>query len=99
MALSHKGFPNQFTPRLIGEDSLFQACARRFAMAAFAQPLGPSMTEFRFMGLVQLGNLGISEATVMLEPSLRKTAPKLLHLQAQGEGDARMPVAPFDHVI
>ncbi|QIE43977.1 mannose-1-phosphate guanylyltransferase/mannose-6-phosphate isomerase (plasmid) [Rhodobacteraceae bacterium SC52] len=100
--LSRKDFPKQFT-RLLGEDSLFQACAQRFRGAGFAPPLVLSNADFRFMALEQLGDLGIEQATVMLEPSARNTAPAVLaaalQLEAQGAGDELMLVAPSDHVI
>lgn len=100
--LSRKDFPKQFT-RLLGDESLFQACARRFTGDGFAAPLVLSAADFRFMALEQLGDLGIDRATVMLEPTPRNTAPAVLaaalHLEAQGAGDDLMLVAPSDHVI
>ncbi len=100
--LSRRDFPKQFT-RLLGDESLFQACARRFMGDGFAAPLVLSAADFRFMALEQLGDLGIATATVMLEPEPRNTAPAVLaaalHLQAQGGGDDLMLVAPSDHVI
>jgi mannose-1-phosphate guanylyltransferase/mannose-1-phosphate guanylyltransferase/mannose-6-phosphate isomerase len=100
--LSRRDFPKQFT-RLLGENSLFQACAHRFQGAGFAAPLVLSHADFRFMALEQLGEMGITEATVMLEPAARNTAPAVLaaalHLQAKGAGDDLMLAAPSDHVI
>ena len=100
--LSRKDFPKQFS-RLLGDESLFQACARRFTGAGFADPLVLSHADFRFMALEQIGDLGLTRATVMLEPSARNTAPAVLaaalHLEAQGAGDELMLIAPSDHVI
>ena len=100
--LSRRDFPKQFT-RLLGEESLFQDCVRRFAGSGFAAPLVLSHADFRFMALEQLSDVGISAATVVLEPAARNTAPAILaaalQLDAQGAGDELMLVAPSDHVI
>ena len=51
--LSRRDFPKQFT-RLLGEESLFQDCVRRFAGSGFAAPLVLSHVDFRLTVLEQL---------------------------------------------
>jgi mannose-1-phosphate guanylyltransferase/mannose-1-phosphate guanylyltransferase/mannose-6-phosphate isomerase len=100
--LSRRDFPKQFT-RLLGDESLFQACIRRFDGSGFAPPLVLAHADFRFMALEQLSEVGVRTATMMLEPAARNTAPAVLaaalHLKEQGAGNELMLVAPSDHVI
>jgi mannose-1-phosphate guanylyltransferase / mannose-6-phosphate isomerase len=100
--LSRRDYPKQFA-QIFGPESLFQACARRFAGAGFAPPLVLSHTDFRFLALEQLAEIGMTGATILLEPEARNTAPAILsaalHLKARGCEDDAMLVAPSDHVI
>lgn len=100
--LSRKDYPKQFA-RLFGDETLFQASLKRYMTAGFAAPLVLSHSDFRFLVADQISDLGVSDATIMLEPEARNTAPAILcaalHLAAQGKGDEVMVVAPSDHVI
>lgn len=99
--LSRKSFPKQFV-RLIGEESLFQASARRLAGEDFAAPLVITGSDYRFIVTEQLLEAGIDPGPVLIEPSARNTAPAVLaaalHL-AQTDPGALMLVAPSDHVV
>ena len=99
--LSRKSFPKQFT-RLIGDESLFQASARRLAGMGFAAPLVITGSDYRFIVTEQLLAVGIDPGTVLIEPEGRNTAPAVLaaalHL-AKSDPQALMLVAPSDHVV
>jgi len=99
--LSRKSYPKQFAT-LVGEESLFQASARRLSGAAFAAPMVLTNSDFRFIVTEQLTGAGIDPGAVLIEPEGRNTAPAVLaaalHLGAQDE-DALMLVAPSDHVV
>lgn len=99
--LSRKSFPKQFS-RLVGDESLFQASARRIAGEGFAAPLIVTGEAFRFIVTEQLDAIGVSPQAVLLEPEERNTAPAILaaalHLSAR-DSDSIMLIAPSDHVI
>ncbi|TCM75900.1 mannose-1-phosphate guanylyltransferase/mannose-6-phosphate isomerase [Rhodovulum steppense] len=97
---SRKAHPKQFAP-LIGDESLYQQTLRRFAGPDFAPPLIMTGEEFRFMAAEQAAALGLSDAKVVIEPVARDTAPAILTaaLILADDPEARMLVAPSDHVI
>ena len=99
--LSRKSFPKQFSA-LTGDESLFQASARRFAAPGFGGPLVVTGADFRFIVTEQLGEIGVTPAAVIIEPQGRNTAAAVLAaalaLDATTPG-ALMLVAPSDHVI
>ena len=99
--LSRKGFPKQFAP-LLGEESLFQASARRLSGPGFAPPVIVTGADFRFIVLEQLRLAGVDPAAVLIEPAARNTAPAVLaaaiHV-ARTDPDALLLVAPSDHAI
>jgi mannose-1-phosphate guanylyltransferase / mannose-6-phosphate isomerase len=99
--LSRKSYPKQFVP-LIGETSLFQASAQRLTGEAFTAPVILTNADFRFIVQEQLADIDIFDATIMIEPDARNTAPAILaaalHLE-KTQPDALMLVAPSDHVI
>jgi len=99
--LSRKSYPKQFSP-LMGEESLFQASARRLSGPAYAAPLVVTAHDFRFIVTEQLDGAGITTGAVLIEPAGRDTAPAVLaaalHL-ATTDPDGMMLVAPSDHVI
>jgi len=79
--LSRAGFPKQFLC-LTGNESLFQQAATRATDLAKAgydtcAPLIVSNEEHRFLAREQLREIGIEQATFLLEPSGRNTAPAL----------------------
>lgn len=99
--LSRKSYPKQFSA-LIGEESLFQASARRVVGADYAAPVVVTANAFRFIVTEQLAGAGIKAGAVLIEPAGRDTAPAVLaaalHLAAT-DPDGMMLVAPSDHVI
>lgn len=99
--LSRKSYPKQFAS-LVGEESLFQASARRLSGEDYAAPLVLTNSDFRFIVTEQLASIGIDPGTVIIEPEGRNTAPPILaaalYLNAQ-EPDSIMLVAPSDHVF
>jgi mannose-1-phosphate guanylyltransferase/mannose-6-phosphate isomerase len=99
--LSRKSYPKQFA-KLTGEESLFQASARRLSGDGFAAPTVITGADFRFIVLEQLAGAEIAPAATLIEPEGRNTAPAILaaalSLEARAPG-ALMLVAPSDHVI
>ncbi|WP_435256748.1 mannose-1-phosphate guanylyltransferase/mannose-6-phosphate isomerase [Thioclava sp. FR2] len=99
--LSRKSYPKQFV-RLMGEESLFQASAKRLLDSGFAAPSVVTGADFRFVVIEQLAALQIAPADILIEPSARNTAAAIcasaLVLEAREPG-ALMLVAPSDHVI
>ncbi|QRF54326.1 mannose-1-phosphate guanylyltransferase/mannose-6-phosphate isomerase (plasmid) [Rhizobium rosettiformans] len=99
--LSRKSFPKQFAP-LIGEDSLFQASAKRLYAEGFTQPVIITASEYRFIVTEQLAAVGIEPGAILIEPESRNTAPAVLaaalHI-AKSDPDGLMLVAPADHVV
>lgn len=99
--LSRKSHPKQFA-RLTGDESLFQASARRLSGPGFAAPMVITGSDFRFVVTEQLAAVGIAPEAILIEPVARNTAPAIgaaaLALEARAPG-AVMLVAPSDHVI
>ena len=99
--LSRKSYPKQFT-QLVGEESLFQASARRLSGVGYDAPLVITGSDFRFIVTEQLAETGIENGTVLIEPEGRNTAPAVLaaalHI-AKTDPKTLMLVAPSDHVI
>ncbi len=99
--LSRQSYPKQFA-RLMGEESLFQASARRCVARGFEPPLVVTGDPFRFIVLEQLAAAEITPAAVLIEPTPRNTAPAILaaalSLVAR-DPRAVMLVLPSDHVI
>ena len=99
--LSRKSYPKQFA-RLTGEESLFQASARRLSGPGFAAPMVVTGGDFRFIVTEQLAGVEIAPAAVLIEPAARNTAPAILAAAlalAARDPDGLMLVAPSDHVI
>ncbi|PTX00108.1 mannose-1-phosphate guanylyltransferase/mannose-6-phosphate isomerase [Pararhodobacter aggregans] len=99
--LSRKSYPKQFTP-LIGEETLFQASARRLSGPGFAAPLVLTNSDFRFIVTEQLAAAGIDPGAVLIEPEGKNTAPAVLAAAlwlARENPEALMLVAPSDHVV
>lgn len=100
--LSRKSYPKQFVP-LVGETSLFQGSVERLASGQdFAAPVVITGSDFRFVVVEQLMEIGIDPGAILIEPEARNTAPAVLaaalHVHAQ-DPEAVMLVAPSDHVI
>ena len=99
--LSRKSYPKQFVP-LLGDETLFQASARRLQGAGFAAPMVLTNSDFRFIVTEQLVEVGIDPGAILIEPEGRNTAPAVLaaalHALTQ-DPDAVLLVAPSDHAI
>ena len=89
--------PKQFLP-LVSEETMFQATLGRCTdRARFAHPI--VVASARHSDLIQ-SQLGGTEATLLLEPCARNTAPAIaLAAIEAGGGDAPLLVMPSDHVI
>ena len=99
--LSRKSYPKQFAD-VVGDESLFQASARRFTGAGFAAPLIVTGDPFRFIVTEQLDEIGVDPAGILIEPEGRNTAPAAaaaaLFALAQ-DPDAMILLVPSDHAI
>ncbi|MBS3649017.1 mannose-1-phosphate guanylyltransferase/mannose-6-phosphate isomerase [Pseudaminobacter sp. 19-2017] len=99
--LSRKSYPKQFS-QLMGEESLFQASARRLSGPGFARPVIITGDPFRFIVTEQLAAIERDPAAILIEPEGRNTAPAVLAAalwMERSDPDALMLVAPSDHVI
>lgn len=99
--VSRQSFPKQFS-RLVGEESLFQATARRLSGEGFARPVIVTSADFRFVVRDQLAAIGITPAAVLIEPAARNTAPAVLAATLWLERlqpAALVLVAPSDHLM
>ena len=99
--LSRKSYPKQFA-KLICDESLFQAAARRLSGPGFAAPTVVTGEDFRFIVTEQLAAVEQVPMGILIEPEARNTAPAILAaalwLTARDQ-DTLMLVAPSDHVI
>lgn len=103
--LSRKSYPKQFVP-LVGEETLFQASAKRLSGApgslSFDAPMVLTNSDFRFIVTEQLQSIGIDPGAILIEPEGRNTAPAILAAAlalAKTDPEAVMLVAPSDHVV
>lgn len=98
---SRKSYPKQFV-KLTGDESLYQASARRLSGAGFAAPSIVTSADYRFIVVEQLAALEIAPSDILIEPAAKNTAAAIcaaaLSLEARAPG-ALMLVAPSDHVI
>jgi len=99
--LSRKSYPKQFA-QLLGDETLFQATAKRLSGAAYSAPVIVTGSNFRFIVTEQLQSIGIDPGAILIEPEGRNTAPAVLaaalHVAAQ-DPEALILVAPSDHVV
>lgn len=101
--LSRSGFPKQFLA-LSGNETLFQkACLRCKDIANEIKPtLVVTNEEHRFLAQEQLREIELTDASLLLEPAVRNTAPAmtLAALQAMADGDDPILfVTPADQAI
>lgn len=100
--LSRKNLPKQFLP-LAGDTSLFQqTVSRAQALPDAASPIVVCSEDHRFLVAEQLQMLGVSDASILLEPVARNTAPAIALAALQGlarDPDAILLVLPADHLI
>ena len=103
--LSRKSYPKQFVP-LVGEETLFQASAKRLSggtdALGFAAPMVLTNADFRFIVAEQLQSAGIDPGAILIEPSVRNTAPAILAAAMRAAAvneNSILLVAPSDHVV
>jgi len=99
--LSRKSYPKQFA-QLTGDKSLFQATVERLTGPEFASPLVITGNDFRFIVTEQLGSKKNTQATILIEPEGRNTAPAVLAAALwlqKTDPNALMLLSPSDHVI
>lgn len=101
--LSRELYPKQFLTLQGDGSTLFQDTLKRLeGLPELEAPLVVANTEHRFLAAEQLLEAGHSNATILLEPEGRNTAPALaaaaLHAQDRSS-EALLLVLPADHVI
>lgn len=100
--VSRKNLPKQFLA-LAGKGTLFQqTIARTRQLPDLAAPIVVASEDHRFLAADQLLEAGIDDATIVLEPLARNTAPAIAlgALQTlQRDADAMLLVLPADHLI
>jgi mannose-1-phosphate guanylyltransferase/mannose-6-phosphate isomerase len=100
--VSRKNLPKQFLS-LTGEGTLFQqTVSRTRKLPQVASPIVVASEDHRFLAAEQLLELGIEDATIVLEPVARNTAPAIAlgAMQAlERDPDALLLVLPADHLI
>lgn len=100
--VSRRNLPKQFLS-LAGQETLFQqTLARTRGLPDVAAPIVVASEDHRFLAAEQLHEIGISDATILLEPCARNTAPAIAlgALSALSrDPDALLLVLPADHLI
>lgn len=99
--LSRKNRPKQFLT-LVGEDTLFQQTLKRTRRLGAGAPIVVCSEDHRFTVAEQIQDLRIKDASILLEPAARNTAPAiaLAAMQAAArDPGALMLVLPADHLI
>jgi mannose-1-phosphate guanylyltransferase/mannose-6-phosphate isomerase len=100
--LSREAYPKQLLPLVDDRTMLQQTAMRTMDPARFGPPLVVANQEHRFLIAEQLRALGIVDATIMLEPLGRNTAPAaaVAALCAlQDDPEACILIMPADHAI
>ena len=78
--LSRKSYPKQFS-KLLGDYSLFQQSANRLSTSEivnFKPHITITNTDFRFIVAEQLQEIDIDPGPIIIEPSVKNTAPAIL---------------------
>ena len=100
--VSRKHYPKQYLT-LIGDKSIFQETILRLdGLKNILSPIIICNNDHRFLVAEQLKKIDITDATILLEPIGRNTAPAIAAaaMQAQkNEGNALLLVLPADHLI
>lgn len=99
--LSRTHYPKQFIP-LVNNDSMLQNTISRLDSLSKSEPIIICNDEHRFMVAEQLRNIGINNASIILEPIGRNTAPAIALAAFKAISDGNDPlllVLAADHVI
>ncbi|MEL0622232.1 mannose-1-phosphate guanylyltransferase/mannose-6-phosphate isomerase [Marinomonas arenicola] len=101
--LSREHFPKQCLPLTDEQYSLLQQTANRTKALDVSAPIVVCNEDHRFLIAQQLQEIGVTGASIVLEPKGRNTAPAiaLAALEAEHKNlkDALLLVLPADHVI
>ncbi len=99
--LSREAFPKQFQ-KIAGDETLFQQTCRRVSGGFFSAPFVLSNQKHRFLISDQLQDIDIQDATIVLEPAGRNTAPAACIatlITERVDPDSFVLLLPSDHVI
>ncbi|HEY4093138.1 MAG TPA: mannose-1-phosphate guanylyltransferase/mannose-6-phosphate isomerase [Luteibacter sp.] len=100
--LSRKNRPKQFLA-LAGDDTLFQQTVdRTFQLGNAAAPIVVCSEDHRFTVAEQLQELKVTNASILLEPAARNTAPAIALAAMRAvelDPESVMLVLPADHLI
>ena len=100
--LSREAYPKQLLP-LASDRTMLQETARRVEdRSTFMAPVVIANAEHRFVIAEQLRGLGIEDATIVLEPVGRNTAPAAATaalIAVNEDPDAIILLMPADHVV
>ena len=100
--LSRRALPKQFLP-LVSDKSLLQNTLLRLrGLTQLSAPIVVSSNDHRFLVADQLQEIGITPASLILEPMARNTAPAVAmaaFAALQRDAQAQLLVLPADHTI
>ena len=99
--LSREAFPKQFH-KIVGDETLFQQACRRVTQGRAGRPIVLSGGAHRFLAAEQLEEIGLGDASIVLEPVARSTAPAACIaalIAAQRDAETVVMLAPADHVF
>lgn len=100
--LSRRQYPKQYLP-LFGEKTMLQeTCLRLNGLDDLAAPLVICNNDHRFLVAEQLQQIGLNDATILLEPIGRNTAPAIAvgaFEASKIDPDCGILVLPADHII
>ncbi|REG78356.1 mannose-1-phosphate guanylyltransferase/mannose-6-phosphate isomerase [Marinomonas pollencensis] len=101
--VSREYYAKQCLPLVDANFSLLQNTVLRTESFAFSSPIVVCNESHRFLIAQQLQDIGVVQASILLEPEGRNTAPAIalaaLEAQHKGLDDALLLVLPADHVI
>ena len=102
--LSRKSYPKQFSS-IFDDKTLFQQTLTRLSSSDhlnFEKPIVLTNSDFRFIVVEQMQQLGSEPDLIIIEPIPKNTAPAILAASIQAfkkDKDAVLLVAPSDHII
>ena len=100
--LSRQKSPKQFIPLIDDKNLLQNTCARYTDHSFFEKPMVICNEDHRFQVAESLRNIGITDATILLEPCARNTAPAIALAAlsvVENTPEGVMLVLPSDHYI
>ena len=98
--LSKSDYPKQFVFLNGAKTSLFQDCVSRVTgREGFTIPIILTNHEHRFIVAEQLRQIGVEDASILIEPVARNTAAAITIAALHAPADATLLVMPSDHLI